>query len=299
MISINAYASESVSSEYIARGHGSTFSSLQWNYGNLKKYFIIDNPSGIEPSILTSPQYFYTADKKTFFKVTGTDLIQLILTRGLNVIYQPDKASAFILAFFNSIKLSIDTNGYYVQGGVYDANRNFLGYALNDIEGCYFEGIDVPSDTPALDIPSYQVNNVKNFNDYFNKDNIPDYINVVCASDTVVTNKFDNSTYDNEKVIEYYDYVSNQGNNVFTIPFTIVNNSISKIDYSNYVPNLSVPENDTVFISTDQTSYNNICTFMELTPEDNNLLFSECVAKYSTFSNRVLKFITRIISIEF
>lgn len=290
IFSINVYASETVPSEYIARAHGTSFSSLQWNYDNVKKYYIIYNPEGIEPSILTSPQYFYTADKKTFFTVNGGDLIQLILTRGLNIIFEPQKASAFILAFFNSIKNPIEVNGYYVQSGVYDANRNFLGYALNDISGCYYEGIELPENTPALDIPSYQVNNVKNFYDYYNQGQIPDYINVVCPSNETVLNKLDTSPYfDTELIKEFYTNLSSQYNNLFSVPFTITNNHIDKINYVNYNPSFIVSDSS-LYISTDSTRYNNMCYYMGLTPEDNNLLFTECVAKYSNMGTNYILF---------
>lgn len=287
LFSLNVSASDTVPSEYIARAHGTTFSSLQWTYQNLNKYFIIDNPEGIEPSILTSPQYFYTADNVTFFKVNGIDLIQLILTRGLNIIYQPEKASAFILAFFNSIKLSLEVQGVYIKGGVYDAERNFLGYALNDITGCYYEGIDLPENTPAIDIPSYQVNNIKNFYDYYSKNDYPDYINIVCPSDSIIENNIQNENY---KI--FFQNAKEGNKNLFSLPFQITNNSIVSVNYTGINPSFIIPSQEAIFISTDNSSYQNICQIFDLSKEDNNLLFTEVVLNFSNIGGNALKYNT-------
>ena len=128
-----------------AVGHNSSWGTYAFDYSFHQKYWIIQDSSGIPTSALSAPHYFYTSDNETFFDVNGGNLIQLVLTRGIGVVMDPDKAPALIQAFFAAITQHDSQQNIFVQGGVYDGQHNFLGYALNDISGCYYEGTSIPS----------------------------------------------------------------------------------------------------------------------------------------------------------
>ena len=164
-----------------AEFHNGTWSPLNWTYIFHQKYWTIQDATGIPTSTLTNPNYFYTDDNETFFEVSGTELIQIILNRGIGIVLQPRKATDFIGYFFGQIKTPLDTVAQlYVEGGLYDGNNQFLGYCLNDITGCYYEGITIPANQPAIDIPSQTTNNVYNCYQYYSEQNstIPDYVTI-------------------------------------------------------------------------------------------------------------------------
>lgn len=283
IFSLRSFAQENIPSEYIARAHGSNFQSLVWNYDNVKKYYIIDDPEGIEPSVLTSPQYFYTADHVTFFKINSTDLITLILNRGLSIVLDPDRAAALILAFFNSIKNTVSLDGYYVQSGVYDAERNFLGYALNDIDGCYYENITIPSETLAIDIPNYQTYNVKNFYDYYTQTEYPDFIKVYPPSDTYIKNqRLTILTQYNANVETFIKENWDSLVTGLTDFYNIKADQSSAYYRSIYFKN--IPDGSYYIYSYDSTfaRWNQFCNFYGLDKNNYDLLFSEMLGKNVT-----------------
>lgn len=155
-------------------GHSTTFGSLDWDYTFHNKYFTIQDSTGIPTDPLLKPYYFYTKDNVTFWAINGKDLISAVLTAGIGIITSEQDTLAFIQAFLAEINLSKDANtNTFIQGALYDSNNNLLGYCLNDIHGCYYQGIDIVEN---VTIPSETVNNVYNYYNTTLITDIPDYL---------------------------------------------------------------------------------------------------------------------------
>lgn len=160
-----------------------TWGTYPFIYDNHGKYYIIQDATGIPSGDLQHPKYFYTDDNETFFSVDGAKLFQLVLTRGIGVLLESTRANTLWASFVSYIGAVDSTKSKYAQGGVYDGNDNFLGYALNDISGCYYVNIsNVPVSTNVT-VDTTTNNNVKNFYDYYIDQNYEcDYFTFVCPS---------------------------------------------------------------------------------------------------------------------
>lgn len=226
ILSINSYAV--VPDTMKAISHQGSWGTYAFDYSFHYKYWTIQDATGINTGSLSAPHYFYTDDNVTFFDINGADLIQIVLTRGIGIILNPDNAPALIQAFFAAITQHDTTDNLFVQGGVYDAQHNFLGYALNDITGCYYEGITLPGTQPAIDVPSETTNNVKNFYDYYTGDIPVDFFTFYPPSKEFIYNHLapaTNNQYNNPRL--------NFLNNALT------DDTLTDSFFWSYVPNYS------------------------------------------------------------
>ena len=275
--------------------HNSSWGSYDFSYTFHKKYWTIQDPTGIPTSLVSSPNYFYKdSSNDTFIVINGADLIQLVLTRGLSIVLNPEIAPAVIQAFFNAIgppKTDI-TYGLFVQGGVYDGQNNFLGYALNDISNCYYEGAQLPADT-LLRIPSQTTNNVKNFYDYYNKTNYPDYINVIPPSkefinNNIIFNDFNPNGNTRSNIVKYFKENIDRLLSDNTYCF-IFNSNMNTIQFN------KIPDNSYFIQKTTGSNWDNLCNYFELTDANTELLFTEmylrpqlpnyCYVAYEVYNN--------------
>ena len=246
IFSINVYAA--VPDEKKAVGHNSSWGTYDFNYSFHQKYWIIRDSDGIPTSQLSAPHYFYTSDGETFFDINGGNLIQLVLTRGVGVIMDPEEAPALIRAFFAAITQHDNVDNIFVQGGVYDGQHNFLGYALNDISGCYYEDINVPSDTPALDIPSETTNNVKNFYEYYTGDTPVDFFTFYPPSTSFISKHLNLQTQNNVTQLQYANNILSavtDNNNIYSFDQIIDKNGSTSGNLIGFSPTSGSPETPT------------------------------------------------------
>lgn len=183
-----------VAPEYKAVKHNAVFTSTDIPFSGQGAYYTITNVSGLTPCSASYPNFIYTNDNVTFGVISASDVIANIANRGLGILLQ--SASTFINAYFNYVKgiwNCVEVNGQtFIQDGLYDANHNFYGYALNDISGCYFNGVNPPDIT----VPNNTVNNVHNYLIY-NAESYIDpapYIRVICPSYDVFISNYDDTT---------------------------------------------------------------------------------------------------------
>lgn len=198
MYSCGEVVNAAVPSTQIVTSHDGSWNTYGFQYNMRNKYYIVQDATGIPTSTLISPNYFFTKDNVTFFKLEGNKLITEILNYGVGAILDINPLQTFLNNYFNAIKVLDNNNSKYVQGGLYDGNDNFLGYCLNDITGCYYQ--DVIVDTQYT-IPSEQVNNVRNYYDTLNI--IPDYVTYYPISETYILNNA-YSTY-TQTQIDYFN----------------------------------------------------------------------------------------------
>ena len=147
-----------------------------WDYVMSNVYYTVEDATGIPSSNFAGPVYYYTVDNTTFQSVSGGDLITLILNRGLGLVLQPERARAIISAFFSEIVNAKASS--YVKGGLYDSKENFLGYALDNLNGLYY-AVN-PVEGGDITVPTEMTNTVYNYYNYYlleNPEELP-YFNV-------------------------------------------------------------------------------------------------------------------------
>lgn len=272
-----------------AVGHASTWGSYDFNYSFHRKYWTIQDATGIPTSPTSGPYYFYTSDGVSFFAVNGFDLIQLVITRGVGIIYKENKADAIIQAFFNSITRNDTVNQLYRQGGLYDSNDNYLGYCLNDISGCYYEG---NGNATNVTVPSETVNNVYNFIQYYQAEdtsNIPDFITVNTPASGFLFNNLSAQQGDLTTVKSNLETLLSVNQNILEL--RLVPNSNNTGVQQMYVTNTAAKLNNFYCIQNSSSSYwNNFCKEYELTIEDNELLFGEFYQHMNVGSQKYIKY---------
>ena len=237
----------------------SIFNSFGWQYGLFNKAWTIADPTGIPETSKLTPQYFYTSDNVTFFAVDGYKVLSLITTGGLGLVLKPSELDALIQYFLAAIGSPTQ-----VDGGVYDRNNNFLGYALNDISGCYYEGIEV-TDDPDITIPKEHLNNMYNFYMFQTGQNktYADYITVYPPSlDFIKRNSFQyHDKYNVSTQQEYYtnlDYFYNKNENLGMSKFLYSANSTSAYMKYAVLGNYSEPQAGGNELSAMCTELNNL-----------------------------------------
>ena len=262
-----------VSDSQKAYGHQGSWGSYPYNYSLHYKYWTIQDPTGIPSATIINPQYFYTYDNTTFCAYDGGDVFTLILNRGLGIITNPDELSGLISAFFATISEPDSDNNLFIQGAVYDANDNFLGYALNDITGCYYDGLHQGE---AITIPDESVENVYNFYKYYigNNPDYPEYFTYYPSTlDTIKNHYHDSNNIQSissnlETILTTYD-------DVLGISY------IYQPDYSSFTTKFENNWTDSVqplsdfYITTNGYGWMNFCTNYQLINGNTELLYTD------------------------
>lgn len=268
-----------------AVAHEGTWTGYNFDVDIFGKYWTIQDISEIPINSFTGNQYYYTFDNVKFTNISASEVYGLILTRGMGLVYAPDKLSPLLQAFFSEI-----TNPKYsgfVQGGVYDGSNNLIGYALNDITGCYYEGITISNDTPYT-VPDNQVDNVYNFFEYYTSQSttVPDYFIYTCPTDTYVAEIWNKNNRDyrpeqEEGRINNYNVIKSSYDNCLNFKIGIdpstkqIQNS--RTWYGTTVPsfNFTDYENITYISSSNENTWTSYCNDYHITKEDNNFLFTD------------------------
>ena len=265
-----------------AVAHNTTWGSLDWNYTFHRKYYTIEDATGIPTSLITAPYYFYTNDNVTFFAITGGDLIQTVLTNGLQLVLNPSKVSALTSAFFNAIKGPDLDYGKYAEGGLYDSNDNFLGYCLNDISGCYYYTI-LDQNSPNVTVPSDTVNNVFNFYKYYNSENptYPDYITVLAPSNSLILNRYadiSNNQPLQANISTRLNYATSNHQNLTNLTYNVNTRAGMPTDFFTFGDTYEyIPLDNVHYIGTnwgDQQFYN-FCEYFDLDKTHTEFLTTE------------------------
>ena len=168
-----------------------------WDYVMSNVYYTVEDPTGIPSSNFAGPVYFYTVDNTTFQSVSGGDLITLILNRGLGLVLQPERARSIISAFFSEIVNAKSSS--FVKGGLYDSNDNFLGYALDNLNGLYFAS--QPVQAGDITVPTEMTNTVYNYYNYYileNPEELPYFNYHNDISDASLINNWSPQSYTSE-----------------------------------------------------------------------------------------------------
>ena len=183
---LEVFASES---DYTVVKHLGSFSlsSVPWEYAATSYYTVNNNTSAPSSSPL-SPNVFYTSDGVTFQYVSFKEVIILTLNKKIGVVLGDNELTDFVNEFYTDIQNAIDGSGH-AAAALYTESGSFLGYAVNDISGCYYSANPVSSS--PVNIPSEYVNNVYNCYNYFvsiNSDESAYFVYHPVSSGTVTSN---------------------------------------------------------------------------------------------------------------
>ena len=169
-------------------GHEATWTGYAFDYTQNGKYYTIQDATGIPEGSFLAPHFFFTIDHEKFYTFVGKEGIATILNYVLGVISDTNELDDFFTNFMRAINLT-EQSGKYISQGLYDSNDNFLGYAINDISGCYYG-----ENPPSINYNDTFVDNVGNFYQYNYASTVPDYITVTSISkDTILSNTLLNS----------------------------------------------------------------------------------------------------------
>lgn len=263
--------------------HSDSWGSYDFTYVFHSQYFKIQDATGIPGSTLLNPQYFYTDNNTSFKAISGGDLIMGILNGGIGVILDPDSVSYFINAFFDAIGPNhFDlTNSKYAQGGLYDSNDNFLGYCLNDISGCYYDGLTIIEN---VTVPDETVDNVKNFYE-FQDDTHADYFTFYPFSNQYIFNNLRDSLAQTE-----YDYIQSHLPDDTLAYFDIITSEKKHVinnyaDLSYYGIYYYVTNAEYLVFTTGAGTWNDFVDYFEITDD---LLSSEMLFKFNANENHYI-----------
>lgn len=271
LFTIKSFAA--VSDSQKAYGHQGSWGSYPYNYSLHYKYWIIQDAIGVPTATVLNPQYFYTYDNITFCAYDGADVFTLILNRGLGIITKPAELSGLLSAFFASITQPDADSNLFIQGAVYDGNDNFLGYALNDITGCYYDGLHQGE---AVTIPDESVENVYNFYKYYtgNNPDYPEYFTYYPSTlDTIKNHYYDSTNI--EAISSNLDTILSTYDDVLGISY------IYQPDYSSFITKFENNWTDSVqplsdfYITTNGYGWTNFCTNYQLINGNTELLYTD------------------------
>ena len=280
VFSFSSYAA--VSENQKAVEHSSSWGSYVFDYRFHEKYWTINDATGVPRSTVTDPKYFYSYDNQTFSDLNGKEFITLILNRGLGVIINPDNLQALLSQFFASIIQPDSVSNLFIQGAVYDGNHEFLGYAVNDISGCYY---DTSHEGEAITVPDESVENVYQFYKYYCEDNaeIVDYFTFYPPSEMSIFDNYYDSTNLNAAQQTYTSVLNNYSNG-FNVYFEDSNNSL-KSSFGIYpIKDKIYPLNDIYGLCTNLSQWIPFCTKYQLYNGNHELLYSDLVITKPTSS---------------
>lgn len=275
-----------VPSSQLVISHGSSWGNYDFVYSLQRKYFTIEDSTGI-PVYDGTPRYFYTDDNETFYILDGAKLFTVVLNRGVGITLKNDLLTSLIQGFFSSINIRDSQGNRYIQGGLYDNNNNFLGYCLNDISGCYYQGLD---GSPNIRIPSETVNNVHNYYKHYNDEDktAVDYFTFICPSSGYINDHWLNTS---NYGLANFNALSATVDNLFDINLKYSNAdfNIIGLDYSNSTRPTFIggEQEDTCYIFTNQPSgsnWNNFCYNTGLYNDEHELLFTDLLSSMNALT---------------
>lgn len=253
-----------------AVAHDSTWGDYGFSYLLHRKYWTIQDTTGITPSLITYPDFYYTSDQVTFFKLTGKEAFTLVMNKGLGLVLDPDNLTSLYNAFLNLIRLGDLTNGSYAQGGVYDGSGNFLGYALNDITGCYYD----PTQSTTVTIPKDFTNDIYYFYNYQTDANLPDFFTYYPPSDSYYSSHIATNNSDYRRRI--LGLTSRLGSYIRAeLQYDASTNRYTT--FSSYVGYYSITDYYHLIRqeSSTNTNWRNFCNQYHLTINNNSLYFED------------------------
>lgn len=251
--------------------HTGTWSSYGLNITGLGKYYTLEDSTGLENSTYNAPKYFYTRDGVTFTDLVGINLVINQLNKVVGVILPNGTINDFYTYFFTKIGLTNDDG--FAQGGLYDSENNFIGYALNDISGCYYSKLNGNN---QVSVPSYFPNNIYNVLVDYN-DDLPPYIKFyplsgsnVLSNLNISLNEYQNNTFNSD--LSTYGILYSCGWDTYWRQFKFTNNT-SNLFYSyNSDIKYHVASNSTGY---SQNTYAQFCKKFNLTGNSNELSFGQ------------------------
>lgn len=270
-----------------AVAHEGTWTGYNFDVDIFGKYWTIEDISEIPINSFTGNQYYYTFDNIKFTNISASEVYGLILTRGMGLVYAPNKLAPLLQAFLAEI--STPKYSGFVQGGVYDGSNNLIGYALNDITGCYYEGITISNDTPYT-VPDNQVDNVYNFFEYYTGQSttVPDYFTYTCPTDNYIAQAWNvnNNSYHpdyEEGRINNYNVIRASYDNCLDFKLGVdpstkqIQNSRTWYGNSGCSYNFTDYDEIVYISSSNESTWSNYCNDYQITKEDNTLLFTDLV----------------------
>lgn len=271
-----------VPASQIVQSHSATWGTYQFSYTVNNVYYTVQDSTGIPSGTVSNPAYFYTDGSGKFYKAGFKQVFTTMLNRGVGVVIKDSLLDTYVNTYLTYIGI-LDNGNLYKQGGLYDGNNNFLGYALNDISGCYYYNAQ-----PDVTIPSFQIDNVRNFYDYVT--DVPvDYITYTCPTYQYVSDHYQNGNYSdsnfellihniNEFALQYDNLFSSYGYPVYQGAINNIILSSAGTVRSSY---FAVNQSDYAFISTSTTNtWNTFCNQFKLVNNEHELLFSDLTSVY-------------------
>lgn len=256
--------------------HTGSWDSYGLNITGLGKYYTLEDSTGLESSTYAAPKYFYTRDGITFTDLVGINLVINQLNKVVGVILPNGTINDFYTYFFTKVGLTNDDG--YAQGGLYDSEDNFIGYALNDISGCYYSKLN---GNTQVSVPSYFPNNIYNVLVDYN-DDLPPYIKFYPLSSSNVlnklnisTNSYQQNTFNSDLIT--YGVLYSCGWDTYWKQFKFTNNTSNM--YYSYSADIKyhVATNSTGY---SQHSYADFCKDFNLTGNSNELSFGQLSSSF-------------------
>lgn len=161
MYSCGTIVKAEVPIDHIVIKNTATWGVFDFIYNAQDAYYTIPNPAGLEICSSTAPYYYYTDDNITFKRTNGVKTFTYVLNNLVGIIPNPSNLSSIFTAWCVATGVLDSINGKYIKQGLYDLNDNFYGYCLNDISGCYYNGVAIETDS-IKDDGNYS-NNVNNY----------------------------------------------------------------------------------------------------------------------------------------
>lgn len=274
-MSFNSFAT--VPSSQIVTKHQGSWGSYQYDYIFHQHYFEVNDPTGIPSSTVTDPNFFYTNDHVTFGYVNGKQLLTLMLNQRNGIVFKGTTLTAFLAAYLNSIILPDSTNSMFIQGALYDSNRNFLGYCLDDISGCYFDDAHAGD---GFDYDNTVPNNLRNFYDYYYDDS-PDFFTFYPTENNVILDNLSSANFKPDfetnfgNLANTYSYIHYLTYSLTDSKYTLGNTAHYMQDSYIRVSGLgslyAVPYNSAFWTG--------FCQRYDLTTDNNSLYFQDLIDK--------------------
>ena len=188
MFSCGKIVNAAINPNQIVEGHTATWNGYPFQFTLGGKYYTVMDSTDIPTSTYLNPKFFYTQDGIVFDDIDGKELYTIVLNKNLGIILKDTFLNNIYNSFTTLINIVDSTRNQYLQGGLYDSNDNFLGYCLNDISGCYYQG----ASTTRITVTNDFSNDVYNHYQYYNEDNFisTDYFTFVCPSYEYIFNNF-------------------------------------------------------------------------------------------------------------
>lgn len=253
----------------IVVGHTAVWNGYPFTFTLGGKYYTLQDTTGVPTSTALNPKFFYTQDNIVFDDIDGLELYTIVLNKQIGVIVKDTVLNNLYNSFMTLINI-LDSNNNYLQGGLYDNSGNFIGYCLNDISGCYYQG----ESTTQITVTNDYSNDVYNHYNYYNDEHFDstDFFTYEPPSESYIINQNGNA-YFNQQVPYLQSFLSTY-DTLYGIACTPNTPSTCWVNNPNY--GFKNVEYAVFSESTSPTgSWDTFCSRFKLDSDNHELFFSD------------------------